>query len=103
MSERAVQVALATLMAAARQGPSNNRRTATKDGLACTIVHVGRGCDMPALIGPRFTIWMPGRQVVFHLASVRLTLVGIHDAEPRVTLTYRPRAAVDVQTEGSVA
>ena len=103
LSEGAAQVALATLMAAARQGPSHDRRTAAKDGLACTIVHVVSPCDTPALIGPRFTIWMPSRRVIFHLPSVRPALTGIRDDEARATVTYLPRIPEPTVTEGSVA
>lgn len=103
LSEGAVQVALATLMAAARQGPSNDRRTATKDGLACTIVHIGAGHDKPALLGPRFTIWLPGRQVLFHVPGFRPTLAGFRDLEPRVALAYQSNCAtVAVQAPGSL-
>ena len=103
LSERAVQVALATLMAAARQGPTRDRRSATKDGLACTVVYVGAGCDTPALIGPRFTIWMPARRVIFHLPGVRPALTGIRDDDMRAAITYLPSTHQPTETEGSVA
>ena len=90
-------------MAAARQGPSRDRRTAAKDGLACTIVHVVSPCDTPALIGPRSTIWMPSRRVTFHLPSVRPALTGIRDDEARATVTFLPRVPEPTVSEGSVA
>lgn len=103
LSEGAAQVALATLMAAARQGPSHDRRTAAKDGLACTIVHVVGPEEMPAVIGPRFAIWMPYRRVIFHLPGVRPALIGIRDNAARASVTYLPRVPEAIATEGSVA
>ena len=103
LSERAVQVALATLMAAARQGPSHDRRTAVKDGLACTIVHVRKDGDRPALIGPRFLIWMPARRVVFHLPGAPPTFAGVRDYEARISVTCSTTLTAPTLNEGSVA
>lgn len=103
LSERAAQVALATLMEAARKAPNGDRRTAIKDGLACTIVHVRPTCTCepgactgthadarPALVGPRYTLWLPERQAIFHHPADRPTAAGIRDTElrPAVTIVH---------------
>lgn len=69
LSFRAADVALASLMAAARVGASGDRRTATRDGLACTLFHTGEGAGL--LRAPAWRIWLPGRVAVFHRPEVR--------------------------------
>ena len=66
LSERAAHVAFAALMAAVRSSASNDRRTAIRDGLACTLWHVGNG-ETGMLLAPTWRVWLPGRLPVFHL------------------------------------
>lgn len=72
LSSGAGRVALTALMAAVRTpagGPRRDRRTAQRDGLACTLFrvpgHVG------ALRAPTWHVRLPGRAVVFHRAGTR--------------------------------
>ncbi|MHB1930498.1 MAG: hypothetical protein ACYCUG_13970, partial [Acidimicrobiales bacterium] len=65
-SERAAAVALDALLATARRGATRGARTAVKDILACTLFHTPDTLDRPAVGGPRWTIWTPGRTAVFH-------------------------------------
>jgi uncharacterized protein (TIGR02677 family) len=69
LSFRAADVALASLMAAARAGAGGDRRTATCDGLACTLFHTGAGVGV--LRAPSWRIWLPGRLPVFHQPGAR--------------------------------
>lgn len=66
LSERAAAVALDALLATARRGATRGARTAVKDILACTLFHTPDTLDRPAVGGPRWTIWTPGRTAVFH-------------------------------------
>lgn len=68
LSPQAARVALASLMAAVQAGVSRSRRdqrTATRDGLACTLFHVGD--ETGVLRAPTWRILLPGRTPVFHL------------------------------------
>jgi uncharacterized protein DUF2397 len=68
LSLRAAQVALAALMTAVRTGlvpGTNDRRTGTRDGLACTLFHIGSGTG--SLAAPTWRVILPGRVPVFHL------------------------------------
>lgn len=67
LSIRAARVALASLMAAVRSSPARgarDRRTAVRDGLACTLLHTGDGTGV--LPGPTWRVLLPGRVPVFH-------------------------------------
>ena len=66
LSTQAAAVALAAQQAAARRGVVAGRRVAERDGLACTIVTATDGSDVPALVGPTWTVWVPGRRAFFH-------------------------------------
>lgn len=61
-------MAFAALMAAVRSSALDDRRAATRDGLACTLWHVGSGVR-GALLAPTWRVWLPGRLPVFHLPS----------------------------------
>ncbi|GEL68673.1 DUF2397 domain-containing protein [Myxococcus virescens] len=65
LSERAARVALASLTAAARGRAINGRRTAIRDGLACTLFYLGS--ETGALRAPTWRVLTPGRVPVFHL------------------------------------
>jgi hypothetical protein len=68
LSQRAAQVALAALMAAVRAGVvpgAADRRTAVRDGLSCTLFHIGDGVGV--LAAPTWRVLLPGRIPVFHL------------------------------------
>jgi hypothetical protein len=68
LSQRAAQVALAALMAAVRAGVvpgAADLRTAVRDGLSCTLFHIGDGVGV--LAAPTWRVLLPGRIPVFHL------------------------------------
>jgi hypothetical protein len=67
MSDRAARVALGALLAAVRTGSSNGRRTADRDGLACTLFHTASGDGVIA--APSWRVVTPGRIPVFHLPN----------------------------------
>lgn len=69
LSSGAARVALATLMDAVRQSPRGDRRSASRDGLACTILWTGEGAAV--LRAPNWRIWLPGRVLAFHLPGTR--------------------------------
>jgi hypothetical protein len=86
LSFRAADVALASLMAAARAGAGGDRRTATRDGLGCTLFHSGEGVGV--LRAPTWRIWLPGRVAVFHRPGVRpmAPVATIADPDERATV-----------------
>lgn len=69
LTEGAARVALAALIAAARTAATGSRRIAVRDGLACTIVHLGVGTG--ELVAPTWHVLLPGRVAVFHLPGRR--------------------------------
>jgi hypothetical protein len=69
LNDSAARVALAALMAAARSAPIGIRRTASQNGLACTLVHVGNGVG--ALVAPTWSVLIPDRVPLFHLPGRR--------------------------------
>lgn len=69
LSDRAARAALEALMAAVRSAPSGARRTASRDGLACTLLYTGTG--MRVLTAPNWRVLLPGRHLVFHLPGRR--------------------------------
>ncbi|GAA3439597.1 DUF2397 domain-containing protein [Kutzneria kofuensis] len=72
LSTAAARVALATLMAATRApagGPYRARRSAHRDGLACTLFHVPG--QIAVLRAPAWRVWLPDRAMVFHPAGTR--------------------------------
>ena len=68
---------MTALMAAARSGPTGPRRTATRNGLACTLFRAPESTG--ALRAPTWRVWLPGRVPVFHRH-------GSVAAEPPVSL-----------------
>lgn len=75
------------LLAAARSGVTGDRRTATRDGLACTLFHVGQGIGV--LAAPTWRVLTPGRVPVFHLPGVHAQLPAVAtipdlDSRPRL-------------------
>lgn len=92
LSAQAAAVALAALQAAARRGVLGGRRVAERDGLACTIVASPEGPSVPALVGPTWTIWVPGRRAVFHRPGDTPALPGdTGDDEPGLRLVMEAR------------
>jgi hypothetical protein len=77
LSELAARLAMNALMAAARSKPVGPRRTATRDGLACTLYRVPG--SIGALRAPTWRVWLPGRVPVFHQS-------GTAAGEPPVSL-----------------
>jgi hypothetical protein len=72
LSSRAASVALASLMAAARRGALNGVRSATTDGLACTLARVdGEGST---LLAPAWKVCTPGRVFAFHAPGQQVRL-----------------------------
>jgi hypothetical protein len=72
ISQGAARVALASLLAAVRALASDGRRTGARDGLACTLFHVGTLTG--TLQAPTWRILTPGRIPVFHLPNKRAEL-----------------------------
>lgn len=68
LSDRAARVALTSLTAAARTSSSNGRRTAARDGLACTLFHTALGTGL--VVAPTWRVLTPSRIPVFHRPSV---------------------------------
>jgi hypothetical protein len=66
LSEGAAQVALASLLAAARRGAWKGARTANNHGLACTLFHLSGTPPVPAVAADTWKVWTPGRVAVFH-------------------------------------
>lgn len=66
LSEPAARVAMSSLLTAARRGAWRGARTAAADGLACTVFHTPGHADRPAVTAATWTVWSPGRTVVFH-------------------------------------
>lgn len=66
LSDAAARVALASLLAAARRGAWRGVRTAKQEGLACTLFRAPATAEVPALATDTWTVWTPGRTVVFH-------------------------------------
>jgi hypothetical protein len=80
-------VAIIALLAAARSGVTGDSRTATRDGLACTLFHVGQGIGV--LAAPTWRVLTPGRVPVFHLPGVHVQLPAVAtipdlDSRPRL-------------------
>lgn len=92
MSDRAATIALASLLAAVRAISSNGRRTAVRDGLACTLFHIGTGEGV--LTAPTWRVLTPGRLPVFHLPDVIVDIPAVTTKEereaPRVILAGAP-------------
>lgn len=82
LSQRAAAVALDVLLCAARRAAVGGARTAARDGLACTIFHTPGIEGGPAVAGPTWTAWTPGRTVVFHLQSHRPVLPTAMEEDP---------------------
>ncbi|UOY03714.1 DUF2397 family protein [Blastococcus sp. PRF04-17] len=83
LSDGAARVALAALLAAARiraAGPRRDRRSAQRDGLACTLFRV------PGHVGlvraPTWKVWLPGRAVVFHAVGTRVAAPQMTAPDP---------------------
>lgn len=74
LSAEAARVALTTLMAASRMpagGRRRDRRSAHRDGLACSLFHVPG--HIGVLRAPTWQVWLPGRALVFHPAGTRVS------------------------------
>jgi hypothetical protein len=104
LSPRAAQVALASLMAAVRTGATpgrRDRRTATRDGLACTLFFTGDGTGRVS--APTWRILLPGRIPVFHLPGrwVPAPRAAVPDDAP--TAEYELVANVASRPTGDVA
>jgi hypothetical protein len=68
VSLAAGRVGLAALLRAAATPAREGVRTASMDGVAATVVHIGR--DAPGLVCERFAVHTPLRQVFFHPPGV---------------------------------
>ncbi len=91
LSPQAARVALASLMAAVRTGltpGTTDRRTGTRDGLACTLFHTGDGVGV--LLAPTWRVLLPRRLPVFHLPGCWVTAPRTTrlDGAPRVTAVF---------------
>ena len=74
LNEAAARVALAALMAAARAAATGPSRTATSEGLACTLIHTGDGFG--TLNAPTWRVLLPGRIPLFHQPGRRPSAVA---------------------------
>lgn len=90
LSETAARIALATLMAATRApaaGQRRARRSAQRDGLACTLFHV------PGYVGvlraPTWRVLVPGRVIVFHQAGTRAAAPPLISPDLETTIIVR--------------
>jgi uncharacterized protein (TIGR02677 family) len=72
LSERAARVAFASLLAAARADGLSGRRTGVRDGLGCSLFHVGIATGV--LAARTWRVFTPGRIAVFHPPGV---IVGV--------------------------
>jgi hypothetical protein len=84
LSEQAGRVALAALVAAVRSPMSRGRRTATRDGLSCTLfVDPARSGLLATAI---WRVLTPGRVLVFHLPdnTPHRTSEAVHEEMPEV-------------------
>jgi uncharacterized protein (TIGR02677 family) len=89
LSEGAARLAMAALMAAARSGATGPRRTATRDGLACTLFRVPDSTG--ALRAPTWRVLLPGRVPVFHqqgsvAPDLAVSLAEDHEARPLIAV-----------------
>jgi hypothetical protein len=64
LSEAAARIALNSLMASVRTGATGTRRTASRDGLAATLIFTGDGVGV--LRAPTWRVLLPGRHILFH-------------------------------------
>jgi len=92
LSSSAARVALAALMDAVRQATAGHRRHATRDGLACTVFWTGVGAGV--LRAPSWTVWLPGREIVFHTPAEQPDLAPSATAEPNAPVTIRIEGVV---------
>lgn len=108
LSGPASRAALAALMAASRTAPRGARRTATVDGLSCTLVHVADRAGEAAgvLAASTWRVFLPGRIPLFHLRCHRpnsaqltalSTLTTVTDTDRSVVVTLSPGTEADVE------
>jgi hypothetical protein len=92
LSEPAARLAMSALMAAARSGPAGLRRTASCDGLACTLFRVPG--EAGALHAPAWRVWLPGRVPVFHRPGTAAVPppASAHDVELRALVVVEGAA-----------
>lgn len=105
LSEDAARVALTSLMAAVRAGATGAVRTASRDALACSLVHTGHGTGV--LRAPTWHVQLPGRHPLFHLRGQRpspLALAELADAaRPDPTPTQRASLELSEHAVGPAA
>jgi hypothetical protein len=83
LSAHAGRVALTSLMAAVNAASKNGKRLATRDGLSCTLVHVGKG-QVGAIQTTSWTVFTPQRVPVFHLPGSKPDLSNIAPSQQEV-------------------
>jgi uncharacterized protein (TIGR02677 family) len=89
LSERGARVALVALLAAVRARSWGGRRTATRDGLSCTLFHTVEHTG--SLVAPTWRVLIPGRVIVFHSPTVRPSMP---ETAPIVEETEPPKVLV---------
>lgn len=97
LSAAAARVALTALMAAIRTpagGPRRARRSAHRDGLACTLFHAPGHTGV--LRAPTWRVWLPGRAMVFHQTGTRVAAPAVLSPDTDVSVAIR-------MTSGGVA
>lgn len=93
LSEPAARLAMSALMAAARTGAAGPRRSASSDGLACTLFHSPGSTG--ALLAPTWQVWLPSRIAMFHQQGTKAlepANVLVDDAESRALLVVEGAA-----------
>ncbi|MGE0528967.1 MAG: DUF2397 domain-containing protein [Bdellovibrionales bacterium] len=81
LSDHAGRVALTSLMAAVNATSKRGMRLGTRDGLSCSLVHVGKG-QVGAIKATTWTVFTPGRIPIFHLPSMKPDLSNIAPSQP---------------------
>jgi hypothetical protein len=95
LSGRAAKVALDALLAAARHSARDSIRSAVKDGLGCTLFCTPNAPLRPAVAGPKWAVWTPGRTAVFHAPAAvprHMVNVSVDDdfSSPRLVMGRTP-------------
>lgn len=93
LSQPAARLAMSALMAAARTGAAGPRRSASCDGLTCTLFHSPGSTG--ALLAPTWQVWLPSRIAVFHQQGAKASepaTVLVADTDSRALLVVEGAA-----------
>ncbi|HVA61832.1 MAG TPA: DUF2397 family protein [Mycobacteriales bacterium] len=90
LTEPAARLAMTALMAAVRTGAAGPRRSAARDGLACTLFHSPG--ETGVIRAPTWRVWLPDRMAVFHAQGTVAAPPDVLLVDDRAT---RPLVVVD--------